>query len=266
MRSESSEPSEAAEPRRRQLHDPAGIEVALATGEPLRLVLVRKGPLSAGARSALERCRGAGVPVRSAAAREIERMDAAERTPGQPGPEPSEILALVGQDPDARLDEIQAAGGALWLLAGVAYPGNAGFAIRSAEVSGAAGVLVDATFGRPGRRQALRTAMRADRFFPVRWTRTAEAVAGARAAGRRVLAIEDSGRRAPWEVDLTGPVLLVIGGEAGGIPHDLLADCDEVLRIPMRGFVPSYNLQAAMAMVAGERLRQLQEGVRPADV
>ena len=36
----------------------------------------------------------------------------------------------------------------------------------------------------------------------------------------------------------------------------LLARCDAVLRIPMRGFVPAYNLQAAMAMVAGERLRQ----------
>ena len=36
-------------------------------------------------------------------------------------------------------------------------------------------------------------------------------------------------------------------------------DCHEadlVLRIPMRGFMPSYNLQAAMAAVASERLRQ----------
>jgi len=29
-----------------------------------------------------------------------------------------------------------------------------------------------------------------------------------------------------------------------------------VLRIPMHGFLPSYNLQAAMAVVMGERLRQ----------
>jgi tRNA(Leu) C34 or U34 (ribose-2'-O)-methylase TrmL len=37
----------------------------------------------------------------------------------------------------------------------------------------------------------------------------------------------------------------------------VLDACDGALRIPMRGFIPSYNLQAAMAMVAGERLRQL---------
>jgi len=48
----------------------------------------------------------------------------------------------------------------------------------------------------------------------------------------------------------------VIGGETRGIPAPLLARCDAALRIPMRGFIPAYNLQAAMAIVAGERLRQ----------
>jgi tRNA(Leu) C34 or U34 (ribose-2'-O)-methylase TrmL len=34
------------------------------------------------------------------------------------------------------------------------------------------------------------------------------------------------------------------------------------MRLPMAGFVPSYNLQAAMSMVAYERLRQLAVGER----
>jgi tRNA G18 (ribose-2'-O)-methylase SpoU len=90
----------------------------------------------------------------------------------------------------------------------------------------------------------------------VRWIAADEVLAAARAASRRVVAIEDSGTRAPFEVDLRGPVLFVIGGESRGIAPALLARCDDVLRIPMRGFVPAYNLQAAMAIVAGERLRQ----------
>ena len=85
----------------------------------------------------------------------------------------------------------------------------------------------------------------------------AEAVAAARAAGRSVVAIEDSGVHAPWEVELSGRVLLVIGAERSGIAAELLAVCDRTIRIPMAGFIPSYNLQAAMSMVAGERLRQL---------
>jgi 23S rRNA (guanosine2251-2'-O)-methyltransferase len=74
-----------------------------------------------------------------------------------------------------------------------------------------------------------------------------------------VLAVEDVGTHAPWEVDLTQPLLLIVGGERHGIPQAVLAACDGALRIPMRGFIPSYNVQAAMAIVVGEQLRQLAQ-------
>jgi tRNA G18 (ribose-2'-O)-methylase SpoU len=49
----------------------------------------------------------------------------------------------------------------------------------------------------------------------------------------------------------------VIGNEREGIAPSLLTRCAAVARIPMAGFVPSYNVQAAMAAIAVERLRQL---------
>ena len=72
------------------------------------------------------------------------------------------------------------------------------------------------------------------------------------------MAVESSGDRAPWEVDLRDRPLLVVGGERDGIPADILASADSVVRIPMPGFIGSYNLQAAIAAVAVERLRQSQ--------
>jgi 23S rRNA (guanosine2251-2'-O)-methyltransferase len=72
-----------------------------------------------------------------------------------------------------------------------------------------------------------------------------------------VLAVEDVGTLSPWEVDLRQPLLLLIGGERDGIPPAVLEACDGVITIPMRGFIPSYNLQAAMGIVVGEHLRQL---------
>jgi TrmH family RNA methyltransferase len=68
--------------------------------------------------------------------------------------------------------------------------------------------------------------------------------------------IEDVGTQAPWEVELTGRVLFVVGGETHGIPAPVLERCDSLVRIPTSGFIPSYNLQAAVAAVAAERLRQ----------
>jgi len=232
---------------RRQLAGEAEIEAAIARGDALRLVLVRRG--APGSLAALaERLRASGVVVRETSANDLRRMS---RTPS-----PCDMLALVGPDPEAPLADVLARPGCAWLLADVAYPGNAGYAIRTAEVSGAAAILLDCGFDAAGRRLALRASMHADRFFPVRWMAAADALAAARAAGRRVLAIEDSGTRAPFETDLRGPLLFVIGGETRGIPAPLLARCDAALRIPMRGFIPAYNLQAAMAIVAGERLRQ----------
>ena len=61
----------------------------------------------------------------------------------------------------APLDALLGSGDPIWLMTRVAYPGNVGMVIRTAEVSGAAGIVVDASFDAEGRKAALRAAMRA---------------------------------------------------------------------------------------------------------
>ncbi|MCZ6463464.1 MAG: hypothetical protein O7A09_03920 [Proteobacteria bacterium] len=234
---------------RRRLAGAAAIRHALDAGDPLRLLLRRKGAAEAEVEAVLERAEERGVPVRVASPREMERFAGAG--------EPQDVLALLGPPPDADLETVLGARGALWLLAGTAYPGNAGFALRSAEVSGADGLVIDADFGHAARQKVLHASMRADRFMPVFFQSADEVLPRAEAHGRRILAIESSGTRAPWQVDLRPACVLVVGAEDDGIPEPILARAAEVIRIPMAGFIPSYNLQAAMAMVMAERLRQL---------
>ena len=225
------------------------MSAALDAAVPVRLVLAAREPKDPAVREVLERASALGVPVRLTSERSLRRLSHVDPA--------AEVLALVGEAPDADRATVLASGGVVWLLVGLAYPGNTGFAIRLAEVSGAHAVFVDGAFLHEGRREALRASMRAERFMPVFWDPALDVVASARAAGRRVLAVEDVGTSAPWEVDLTQPLLLIVGGERQGIPQAVLAACDGALRIPMRGFIPSYNLQAAMAIVVGEQLRQL---------
>ena len=78
-------------------------------------------------------------------------------------------------------------------------------------------------------------------------------------AGKKIFSIEDVGTTTPWQADLTVPALFVVGGERQGIPRTILDKSHTVLGLPMYGFIPSYNLQAAMAMVMGERLRQMEK-------
>jgi tRNA G18 (ribose-2'-O)-methylase SpoU len=227
------------------------IVAALASGVPLAAVFVTRAALAddADVAAAVESARRAGIAVHVVGAAVLRRFGR--------GDPPPRVVAVGGPPPTATLADVLARGGTTWLLAGLAYPTNAGFAIRTAEVSGADGVVVDAAFSSADRRTALRAAMRADRVMPVLWERAATALDEARAAGMRVVAVEDSGRRAPWDADLTRPSLLVVGGERDGIPPAVLARCDDVVRVPMAGFIPSYNVQAAMAAVAAERLRQM---------
>ena len=233
-----------------QVRGVAAIEAAIERGDRVRLVLVPNEPTPPAAEQLAGRARELGIEVRSVGVSALARY--AQNTPGV------EALALVGERPAATVEGILGAGGAAWLLAGIAYPGNAGFAIRAAEVSGAAGIVIDAAFDHPARREAVRASMRADWFMPVCWATAAEAIDAAHS--HQVVGIEDSGDVAPWDVDLTGSVLFVVGGERHGTPPHVLARCDSVVRIPMAGFIPSYNLQAAVAVLAAERLRQL--GVR----
>ncbi|MAV94952.1 MAG: hypothetical protein CMA31_04610 [Euryarchaeota archaeon] len=175
--------------------------------------------------------------------------------------EPPKALGLLHRDPSAEVSEIMASGGLIWLLSGAQYPVNIGFAIRTIEVSGGSAVFVDADLNSEGRKASSRASMKADRFIPVKWMGWREASDLARAHNYRIIGIEDSGDVEPWDVDLTGRCMLVIGGERHGISADLLQECDSIVKIPMQGFVPSYNLQAPLAVVAAEALRQSRKNV-----
>jgi tRNA G18 (ribose-2'-O)-methylase SpoU len=233
---------------RRQLHGPEALLAALRAGEPVRRVLASRVVSDPRVAEAIEAACERGVAVERVSERDLWRMSAAEDARG--------LLALVGPDPRAGLDCLRQERGAAWLLSGVAYPRNAGAAVRTAEVSGADAVFLDTGFDHALRRQVRRFAMGAHRFFPVVYETAGRVLDAARAAGRRLIAIEHGGDRLPWQEDLRPPVLFVVGGEEKGIPAPVLARCERVVRLPVAGFVPSYNVQAAVAQAAAEWMRQ----------
>ncbi len=243
-----------------QLRGVHAVRAALAGGREIGLILLQEGAEEPGLEELLVYAAAARVPVRRASAAVLRRMTSS-------GP-PACVLALAGRNPDDDLDAALARGGAIWVLAGLAYPTNAGMAIRTAEGSGADGVVIDAAWDHEARRAATRASMRADWYMPVLYAPAEPVLERARAAGHRLYAIENSGGTLPWQADLRGACLFLVGGERHGIPERMLARCDAVLRIPMAGFIPSYNVQAAVAVIAVERLRQsalAEDQIGPAD-
>jgi 23S rRNA (guanosine2251-2'-O)-methyltransferase len=119
------------------------------------------------------------------------------------------------------------------LLDQVQDPHNLGAILRTAEAAGVDGVVI------PVWQQSIYTALK---------TLSDEGVT--------IVGLDASGAKAYYEEDLSGPVAFVVGGEDKGINPTLMAKCDKVVRIPMRGHLDSLNVSVAAAIVLYERLRQ----------
>ena len=194
-----------------------------------------------------QECEKQNIPLEEGSTNDLWRMSATGHT---------DALALLGRQPHGTLQEVFERGGSVWLLDGVQYPTNLGFGIRTIEVSGADAVVLNISRTHQDRRTIRRSSMRADRFIPVVYSDTTSIINEAKKNNFRIIAAEDVGTVEPWNADLTGDVLFVVGAEREGVSKEVLDACDEVVRLPMNGFVPSYNLQVAISVLAVEALRQ----------
>lgn len=71
-----------------------------------------------------------------------------------------------------------------------------------------------------------------------------------------VAGIDMDGDRLYWDLDMTGPTALVLGGEDRGIGQLVKEHCDFLIRLPMMGKVSSLNAAVAGSVVLYELLRQ----------
>ncbi|MET0385494.1 MAG: TrmH family RNA methyltransferase [Polyangiales bacterium] len=236
---------------RTQLAGIAAIRRALTERGDVRLLLVRAEDDSSELAALIATAAERGIDIWRGSPGDLRRMGR--------GPDAQQAVALLGPPLRASLPELLQRGGITWLLHRAGYPSNVGFAVRTAEVSGADGIIVDAQFNHEQRNRIDHVSMGASRLLPILYASTEETLAAAAQHGVRRIAIEDVGSVEPWQVDLRGPVVCVIGNEQTGIAPEHIAGCDASVRIPMAGFVPSYNVQAAMAAIASERLRQLAQ-------
>ena len=219
---------------------------ALNDDEPITMVLVDREKDTTLIRTM---CESKGIRLEEGSTNDLWRMSADGHV---------DALALVGRRPEASLEEVFERGGTIWFFDGVTYSTNLGFAIRTAEVAGANAVVLNVVKTHEERRTIRRSSMRADRFLPVVYTTTDAILAASKEHGTRIIAVEDVGTHGPWEEDLTGDVMLVVGAEKEGISQQVLDAADACVLLPMDGFVPSYNLQVAVSVVAVEALRQRQ--------
>jgi TrmH family RNA methyltransferase len=151
-------------------------------------------------------------------------------------------------------------------VAGVQDPGNLGTILRSAEAFGAVGVLIGEGTVSPFNPKVVRAAAGSLFRLPVIAERPPRRHEGTetfekllehvRERGLRMIATSSHKARPVSEVDLRGPLCLLIGNEGAGVPRELLKQADETVMIPHSTKVESLNAGVAASVLLYEIARQ----------
>ena len=137
----------------------------------------------------------------------------------------------------------------------VVYEQNLGAILRSSLGAGVKALVIPVSRGKGLSPVVSRIAMGGAEEVPVVREGISSSLKRIRKDGIRVLGAHQEGRPY-WEVDLTGPLALVLGGESKGLSSTLLSKCDEVVGIPLEGGLESLNVSVSAGILLFERIRQ----------
>lgn len=170
------------------------------------------------------------------------------------------VLCYVSEMATLSIEDLIAQAGSpglMLILDGIEDPHNLGAILRSAEVSGADGVIL------PQRRTAglSATAVKssAGAATHVKVARTGNTVAAIdllKENGYWILGLAGEAERPLWEADFSVPIALVLGNEGSGLHRLVKERCDFLFSIPVRGRVSSHNVSVAAGISLYEAIRQ----------
>ena len=162
-------------------------------------------------------------------------------------------------DLNSLIEGCSALGEAPLLMAvdGLTDPHNLGAILRSAEALGAHGMVL------PQRRNAgltgsvAKVAAGALEHLPVaRVVNLNRSLETLKQEGYRVIGLAEEGSVTLEEANLEGPLVVVTGSEGDGLSLLTRRNCDQLVRIPLRGATPSLNASVATALLLYEIARR----------
>lgn len=186
-----------------------------------------------------------------------ERLDQLSETKKHQG-----VIAMAAAYGYSTVDEILARAEEkgeppfLVLLDNIEDPHNLGAIIRTANLAGAHGVII------PKRRAVGLTATVAKasagaiNYTPVaKVTNLTQTIKELKEKGIWFVCA-DMGGTTMYDLDLRGPIGLVIGNEGEGVGKLVKENCDFIASIPMRGDIDSLNASVACGVLSFEIVRQ----------
>lgn len=230
-----------------------GVTEALKAGRSFTKIYVAEGRTEGSLKDILAKAKAARIPVRYVHRKKLDEMyngnhqGVIGEVAAYDYAEVEDILKLAaerGEDPF------------VLMLSEIESPHNLGAIMRTAEIAGAHGIIIPKDNSVGLNATVCKTACGAAEYLPV--ARVANLVQTAKELQEKGLWVygADMAGTSIWNQDMTGPILLVIGGEDKGIPRLLMKTCDFKITIPMQGNVPSLNASVAAGVLIYEIRRQ----------
>jgi len=145
----------------------------------------------------------------------------------------------------------------LLVLDGITDPHNLGACLRVADGAGAHAVIAPKDHAVGVNATVAKVASGAAETMPYFMvTNLARTLNELKERGIRVIGTSDDAQKSLYDVDLSGPVALVLGAEGSGMRQLTGRTCDELVSLPMRGAVESLNVSVASGVCLYEALRQ----------
>jgi len=228
------------------------VEEALAAGRALDRIVIARGRHGERVEEVVRLAKSRGVPVRFEDRQQVDRVAGTREHQG--------IAALVAAKPAVGLEDLLRAKnphGLLVLLDGIEDPHNLGAIVRTSLAAGAQGVVI------PERRAAglsdtvERASAGALAHLPVaRVKNLVRAMEEMKEAGYWLVGLDERAEKSYTQVDLKGPVGIVLGGEGEGLHELTRKRCDFLVSLPTSGPVRSLNVSVAAGVMLFEVVRQ----------
>lgn len=161
---------------------------------------------------------------------------------------------------DELLEDLEAAGieqPLLLVLDGVTDPHNLGACLRTADAAGALAVIVPKDKSATLNATVRKVACGAAEVIPlVAVTNLARTLEKLQKKGLWVVGTAGEAEQELYQLDMTGPTVLVMGAEGKGMRRLTREHCDYLVKLPMGGSVSSLNVSVATGVCLFEAVRQ----------
>ena len=226
---------------------------ALAAGQPVDKVYLQQGTRGEFEKELRAACKLHEVPMTLIPQAKLQRM-----VKGNHQGVVAQLAAAAYQRVEDVLPQIYERGEVplLLLLDGVTDVRNLGAIARSAEVCGAQTIIIPQKNSAGLTADAVKSSAGALSRLPVcREKSLVNTVEFLRMSGVSVIASDLSAERYLHELELTGPLCIVMGAEDEGISTGVARAATETFRIPQVGTLNSFNVSVAAGILLFEAMK-----------